>query len=53
MLLITEVLKRLLDSEGTGINLTESPEGFINYLKQIINKPWNMVQGRVEQHTKD
>ena len=44
-----EVLKELLEREGTGINLSEEPEEFIKYMENIITNSFELGVERTDE----
>ncbi|MBS5794388.1 MAG: hypothetical protein KIC92_06465 [Clostridiales bacterium] len=44
----TEVLKSLMNREGTGISLSKEPEEFIKYTENIIDNSFEMGKDRVD-----
>ncbi len=49
----TEVLKSLMNREGTGISLSKEPEEFIKYMENIIDNSFEMGKDRVNEMVGD
>ncbi|WP_250277177.1 hypothetical protein [[Clostridium] colinum] len=48
-----EVLKNLINREGTGINLSKEPEKFVKHMQSVIDNSFEMGVSKVDEMTGD